>query len=222
MWALNVRDRPREKLDESGAHALGANELLAVLIGHGTPEANALAVANRLLEQAGGLHGLARLHRGLLTQVPGVGPATAARIQAGLELGRRTLLTASDDRPGFRSPRDLALMLLPRHGSHPVERCGVVLLDARHRLITVRVISVGSVDASLANPREIFREAILGGAVAVVVFHNHPSGDPTPSRDDLALTARLRTAGAIVGVDLVDHVILADSRYSSMREAGLL
>jgi len=221
MWELSVRDRPREKLDESGAHALGTNELLAVLIGHGTPQANALALANRLLEQAGGVHGLARLHRGLLISVPGVGPVTAARIQAGLELGRRTLLTDGDDRPGFRTPRDLARLLLPRYGSHPVERCGVVLLDARHRLIASRLISVGSVDASLAAPREIFREAILGGAVAVVVFHNHPSGDPTPSRDDMALTARLRSAGHVVGVDLVDHMILADSRYCSMREAGL-
>ena len=221
MWELSVGDRPREKLDESGAQCLGTNELLAVLIGHGTAEANALAVANRLLEQAGGLHGLVRLHRGLLVQIPGIGPATAARIQAGLELGRRTLLTEGDDRPGFRSPRDLARLLLPRYGSHPVERCGVVLLDARHRIIASRLISVGSLDASLANPREIFREAILGGAVAVVVFHNHPSGDPAPSRDDLALTARLRSAGAVVGVDLIDHVILADSRYCSMREAGL-
>jgi DNA repair protein RadC len=219
---LSADDRPREKLDDRGVHALGSNELLAVLIGHGTAAANALALANRLIALAGGVHGLAHLHQGRLTTVPGIGPVTAGRIQAAIELGRRTLLTNPDERARFGSPHELARLLLPRYGSHPVERCGVVLLDTRHRIITTRLISVGSLDASAANPREIFREAMLGGAAAVVVFHNHPSGDPTPSRDDVALTIRLRHAGHVVGVDLVDHVILTDVRYCSMKEAGLL
>jgi DNA repair protein RadC len=122
----------------------------------------------------------------------------------------------------YRWPRDLAGLLLPRYGAYPVERFGVVLLDTRHRLLAMRLISVGSLDASLANPREVFREAMLGGAAAVVVFHNHPSGDPTPSRDDVALTARLRAAGAVVGIDLIDHLVLGDVHYCSMKEAGLL
>jgi DNA repair protein RadC len=219
---LPARDRPREKLDDCGVYALGSNELLAVLIGHGTSTANALTLANRLIDLAGGVHGLARLHRGHLITVAGIGPVTAGRVQAAIELGRRTLVTDAEERMRFRTPHELARVLIPRYGTHPVERCGVVLLDTRHRIIATRLISVGSLDASLANPREIFREAILGGAAAVVVFHNHPSGDPTPSRDDVALTARLRGAGAVVGVDLVDHVILADVRYCSMREMGLL
>jgi DNA repair protein RadC len=219
---LSANDRPREKLGDTGPGALGANELLAVVIGHGTAGANALALANRLIDAAGGVQGLARLHRGQLLAVPGIGPAGAARIQAAIELGRRTLLSPARDRPRYQSAHELACALLPRYGAHPVERCGVVLLDTRHRLLATRLISVGSLDASLANPREVFREAMLGGAAAVVVFHNHPSGDPTPSRDDVALTARLRTAGAVVGIDLVDHLILADAHYYSMREAGLL
>ncbi len=222
MRDLTAADRPREKLDGSGAEALGTNELLAVVIGHGTPGADSLTLANRLLEAAGGIHGLARTHRGVLTRITGIGSVTAGRIQAAIELGRRTLLTEGAPRRRIRSVHDLAAVLLPRYGSHPVERCGVVLLDTRHQLIATRLISIGSLDASLANPREIFREAILGGAAAVVCFHTHPSGDPTPSRDDVALTGRLKQAGAVVGVDLVDHVILADVRYCSMREAGLL
>jgi DNA repair protein RadC len=219
---LPVPDRPREKLDACGPHALGSNELLAVVLGHGTPGADALALANRLIDLAGGVHGLARLHRGQLRKVPGIGPAMAARIQAAVELGRRTLLTPSTERVRYRWPRDLAGLLLPRYGAYPVERFGVVLLDTRHRLLSMRLISVGSLDASLANPREVFREAMLGGAAAVVVFHNHPSGDPTPSRDDVALTARLRAAGAVVGIDLIDHLVLGDVHYCSMKEAGLL
>jgi DNA repair protein RadC len=219
---LPVPDRPREKLDACGPHALGSNELLAVVLGHGTPGADALALANRLIHLAGGVHGLARLHRGQLRKVTGIGPAVAARIQAAVELGRRTLLTPSTERVRYRWPRDLAGLLLPRYGAYPVERFGVVLLDTRHRLLAMRLISVGSLDASLANPREVFREAMLGGAAAVVVFHNHPSGDPTPSRDDVALTARLRAAGAVVGIDLIDHLVLGDVHYCSMKEAGLL
>jgi DNA repair protein RadC len=219
---LPVPDRPREKLDACGPHALGSNELLAVVLGHGTPGADALALANRLIHLDGGVHGLARLHRGQLRKVPGIGPAVAARIQAAVELGRRTLLTPSTERVRYRWPRDLAGLLLPRYGAYPVERFGVVLLDTRHRLLAMRLISVGSLDASLANPREVFREAMLGGAAAVVVFHNHPSGDPTPSRDDVALTARLRAAGAVVGIDLIDHLVLGDVHYCSMKEAGLL
>ena len=222
MLDLTPHDRPREKLVAIGAHALGSNELLAILIGHGTRTANALALANHLIELAGGVHGLTRLHRDQLLSIPGIGPVQAGRIQAAIELGRRTVLTDVEARARFRSAHDIARLLLPRYGAHPVERCGVVLLDSRHQLIATRLISVGSLDASMAHPRDVFREAVLGGAAAVVVFHNHPSGDPTPSRDDVALTARLRSAGMVVGIDLVDHVILADARYCSMKEAGLL
>jgi DNA repair protein RadC len=161
------------------------------------------------------------MHRGQLLKVAGIGPVRAGRIQAAIELGRRTLLTRAGERLRYSTPHELARALLPRFGTHPVERCGVVLLDSRHRLLATRLISVGSLDASLANPREVFREAMMGGAAAVVVFHNHPSGDPTPSRDDVVLTARLRTAGAVIGIDLVDHLILADGHYCSMKEAGL-
>jgi len=220
--ALAPQDRPREKLERLGAHALGDNELVAVLIGHGSRGADALSVANAILALAGGTQGLTRLDRDRLATLPGVGPAQASRIAAAVELGRRTVTGSWADRPRFRHPRDIAMFLLPQYGAHPVERFGVLLLDTRYRLLSTRLISIGSIDASLAHPREIFRSAIVAGAAAVVAFHNHPSGDPTPSRDDLELTARLKHAGEIVGIELVDHVILADAEYRSLKELRVL
>lgn len=222
MNNLAPHDRPREKLQKSGVSALGDNELLAVLIGHGTSGATALSLANDILSLAGGAHGLTRLHRDQLARIPGIGPAQASRVLAGVELGRRTLLHAAGVRRRFLSPRDIAAFLLPQYGAHPVERFGVLLLDTRYRLLSTRVISVGSVDASIAQPRDVFREALVAGAAAAVVFHNHPSGDPTPSRDDVALTMRMKQAGEVVGVELLDHLILADTHYCSMKESRVL
>lgn len=215
----SVQDRPREKLERSGLRALGDNELVALVIGHGTAGLSALGVADGVLAAAGGLHGLTRMSRSHLARQPGIGNALASRIQAALELGRRTLLTEAPVRPQFRAPADLAQFLLPQFGAYPLERFGVVLLDTKHRLLKALVLTVGSVDVSVVHPREVFQEAITVGAAAVAVFHNHPSGDPTPSPDDLKLTSRLRQAGTILGIPVIDHLILADTRYYSVREA---
>jgi DNA repair protein RadC len=221
MIDLAPHDRPREKLERGGPGALGDNELLAVLIGHGGAGASALTLASRILAVAGGAHGLTRLHRDRLRQVAGIGPVQASRVQAAIELGRRTLLSPAPARPQFLGPADIAAYLLPQFGSHPVERFGVLLLDTRHRLLSARLVSVGSLDTSVANPRDVYREALVAGAAAVVVFHNHPSGDAKPSVEDLILTVRLRSAGEVVGVELVDHLVLADVEYCSMRESRL-
>lgn len=212
----SAHDRPREKLESHGVSAMGDNELLAILLGHGTAGATALDLANRVLASAGSIHGLTRLHRHELTAVAGIGPAQSSRIQAAIEIGRRTLVTDVRPRPQFLTVSDLAKYLLPQFGAYPVERFGVLLLDTRHRLIKTRIIALGSLDAVSAHPREVFREAVLAGAAAVVAFHNHPSGDPSPSADDIALTRRLVEAGDIVGVDFLDHMILADTHYCSL------
>ena len=222
MKAIASHDRPREKLARAGAEALGDNELVAVLLGTGTRGRSSLDVANALLDAAGGLRGLTRMGRDELSRAHGVGSARAARVQAALELGRRSLTRDPAERPQFATPREVASYLLPQFGSYPVERFGVLLLDTRHRLLRARILSVGSLDASVVHPREVFREAIVAGAAAIVLFHNHPSGDPSPSRDDLSLTRRLVTAGDLVGIDVIDHVVLADSRYASMKEMGRL
>jgi DNA repair protein RadC len=218
MRALGQEDRPREKLERHGVSALGDNELLALVIGHGTRGADALSLANRLLSAAGGVAGLTRMDRGALHAVPGVGAVGAARIQAAVEIGRRTLARAMPPRRQIVSPRDAADVLLPEHGAHPVERVGIMLLDTRHRVLRVQLVSSGVADASVATPRDVFRAAIAGGAAAVILFHNHPSGDLEPSKEDLDLTERMAAAGEVLGVHLLDHLILADRAFVSLND----
>jgi DNA repair protein RadC len=213
-------DRPREKLERLGPSALGDNELLALVLGSGSRGRNALAVANRLLEGADGLHGLTRAGLDDLRRVAGVGRARAAQVAAAVELGRRTLMRDRADRPLLATPRQLAAFLLPQYGSGPVERFGIVMLDTRHRLIRTKVVSVGSLDSTVVHPREVFREAASASASAIILFHNHPSGDPMPSPDDFVLTTRMVNAGDIMGIEVLDHLILAEQRYYSLVESG--
>jgi DNA repair protein RadC len=222
MKGLSPDDRPREKLWQHGASALGDNELVALVIAQGGRYGNALAVANALLAACGGLHGLGRSTCDELSRVSGIGPARAAQIAAALELGRRTLTRAPAERPRLTTPQVAAGYLLPRFGGKAVERFGVVLLDTRHRVIRTAVLAVGTLNTSSVEPREVFREATIGGAAAFVAFHNHPSGDPTPSPDDIALTRRLVAAGVLMGIDVVDHLVLGDVRYFSFKESGYL
>jgi len=222
MKTLSVHDRPREKLLRLGAAGLGDNELVAIVVGSGSRRNSALALANEILDTAGGLHGIPRARMDDLRRVDGMGAAKAAQVLAAVELGRRTLLRCPPARLQFVSPGDVARYLLPQFGARPVEQFGVMMLDTKHRLLRTSVVSVGTLDSSPAHPREIFREAASACAAAVVLFHNHPSGDPTPSRDDVELTRRLVQAGEIMGIDVIDHMILADTRYFSFREAGRL
>lgn len=222
MKELAPDDRPREKLARLGATSLGDNELLAIVIGSGYRHTSALAVANAVLRAVGGLHGLPRLARDELKRVKGVGATKAAQILAAVELGRRTLVRRAAARLQFAQPRELAAYLIPQYGSRRVEQFGVVLLDTKHRLLRAAIVSVGTLDASLVHPREIFREAAASSAAAIVLFHNHPSGDPIPSDDDIELTRRLVAAGELMGIDVIDHIILADSRYCSFKETGRL
>jgi DNA repair protein RadC len=220
MRDVAPHDRPREKLERLGATALGDNELLALVIGSGSRELDALALANHLIGHAGGLNGLTRAGIGDLRRVRGIGRARAAQVLAAVELGRRTLVRAVADRPRLNTPRQMALYLLPQYGTGSVERFGIATLDSKHRLIRIKIVSVGSLDSTIVHPREVFREAASASAAAIVLFHNHPSGDPTPSPDDVALTTRMVRAGDIMGIDVVDHLILSDQRYYSMLESG--
>ena len=218
MKEVAVGDRPREKLARLGTAALGDNELLALVLGHGAASGGALDLANALLAHAGGARGLLRLTDRELRQVPGVGPARAAQVMAALELGRRTLLPDPLERRQFVSPRQIADWLIPQFGACPVEQFGVVLLDTRLQLLATRIISIGSVDASPAHPRDVFREAVATRAAFVVLFHNHPSGDPSPSAEDVQLTAQLSEAADLLGIGVLDHLILGATRYFSFKE----
>jgi DNA repair protein RadC len=221
MKQLAKHDRPREKLQRFGVAALGDNELVAIVLGSGSRECGALELANRILEDAGGLHALARLAPDQLC-IRGVGAARAAQIVAAVELGRRTLIRTALERPQYQTPQQLACYLLPQYGAASVEQFGIVMLDTKHRVIRVKVVAVGSLDAAIVHPREVFREATAASAAAIVLFHNHPSGDPRPSKDDLLVTGRMLRAGDIMGIDVIDHLILAEQRYYSLAEAGKL
>jgi DNA repair protein RadC len=222
MKIVAPHDRPREKLERVGAGGLGDNELLAIVLGHGVPRAGALELANAVLDAVDGLHGLARASTDDLRRVPGIGAARASQLIAAIEAGRRTLVRGRRERVRIMSAHDAAQLLVPVYGSRPVEEFGVILLDTKHRVLRITLLSVGTLDASIVHPREVFREAASGGAAAVVVFHNHPSGDPTPSGDDVALTRRLITAGELMGITVLDHVIVAENAFFSLRERGCL
>lgn len=216
---LEPAERPRERLSRFGAAALSNRELLALVVGSGTQRASALDVADALL--ATGLHDLAARSLADFERQRGLGRAKATRLLAALELGARAASGAVEARPQLGSAAQVARHLLPRYGARPVETFGLLALDVRRRLRHEVVISVGCLTASLVHPREVFQEAIAARAAAIIVFHNHPSGDPEPSAEDLALTRRLASAGALLGIELLDHVILGAGRYLSLRDRGV-
>lgn len=201
---------------------MGDNELVALLVGSGSRERSALEVAQDVLDLTGGVSGLLHASVDQLRRVGGVGAPRAARLVAAIELGRRAVAGAGVARQQFLTPTAIGCYLLPLYGGHPVERFGVMLLDSKNRLIRTAILSVGSLDSSIAHPREIFREAAITSAAGIVVFHNHPSGDPEPSVDDLVLTHRLKTAGEVMGIQLLDHLVLGEGRWFSFRDAGRL
>ena len=222
MKTVAPHDRPREKLQRLGASTLGDNELVAIVLGHGRAHASALDLANMLLAGSGGVEGIARARLDDLVRIAGIGPARAAQVLAAVELGRRTLTRAARERPQVLTPQAAAELLLPQYGNRPVEQFGLVLLDTKYRVLRTTIVSVGTLDASIVHPREVFREATAAGAAALMLFHNHPSGDPEPSVDDIRLTRRLVAAGVLMGIDVIDHLILTDVRYCSFKEKGLI
>jgi len=222
MNELSPDDRPREKLMAHGAQALGDNELVAVVVGSGCRGRDALAVANELLAARGGLHGLSRSTADELRRASGIGRVKASQIVAAIELGRRAVVRKFKDRPQLLMPSDTVGYLMPIFGGRVVEQFGVVLLDTKFRVMRTTIVASGTLNATVVEPRDVFREAVQSAASAVVVFHNHPSGDPFPSPDDEELTRRLIAAGVLMGIDLLDHVILGDGRYYSFKERGRL
>jgi DNA repair protein RadC len=218
-----IRDRPRERLYEQGPASLTLIELLAILLGTGTSRGDVLEVAAGVLSLAGGsLRALARRPIGEIGRVSGVGRAKAARVAAALELGRR--LASEEASPGFDigSPADVRRWCAPTLRDLSVEEFHLLTLDTQNRITRDLLITRGILNSSLVHPREVFRAAIAEAAAAVIVVHNHPSGNPTPSADDRAVTRQLVEAGRLLDVPVYDHVIVAGDRYFSFAEAGLL
>jgi DNA repair protein RadC len=226
--ALSIRElprseRPRERLVALGAGALSSAELIALLVGAGTTGSSALQLGQALLAGAGGsLRRMAMQPVAALTSTTGIGMARAVTVHAALELGRRLASEARDDGAPVRSPRDVARLFAPRLEDLPVEEFHVAVLDAQHRLERDITVTRGILTSSLVHPREVFREAIAERAAAVILVHNHPSGDPTPSADDRLVTEQLVAAGKLLDIPVHDHVIIGRGRYTSFAEAGLL
>jgi DNA repair protein RadC len=216
-------ERPRERLIDLGARALTATELVAILIGSGAARRSALSVAHDvLLTSDGSLRRLSAQPVAALTTIHGLGTARAMAIHAALELGRRLSIEARDEGAPLRSPRDVWTAFAPRLEDLPVEEFHVAVLDSQHRLERDITVTRGILNSSLVHPREVFREAIAERAAAIVLVHNHPSGDPTPSPDDRAITSQLVAAGRLLDIPVADHLIIGRGRYVSFAEAGLL
>ncbi|MCE2902407.1 MAG: RadC family protein [Gemmatimonas sp.] len=216
-------ERPRERMRSLGAQALSTTELIATLLGSGYRGASALACAQVVYQHCGGSLGrLAAMPLAALMRVPGVGQARASAVQAALELGRRMAGEAREAGLPLRGPRDVAAAFAPKLQDLPVEEFHVAILDAQHRLERDVLITRGLLNSSLVHPREVFREAIAERAAAVILVHNHPSGDPSPSAEDRAVTEQLVAAGRLLDIPVHDHVIVGRGRYLSFAEAGLL
>ena len=219
MVDLPLHTRPREKLLSLGPGALAERELLAIILRTGTNKVSALGLAEELLAFFGGLEGLAQASFEELVQVSGVGPAKAAQIMAALELGRRAQTTKV--RPGVQilSSQDVA-RFMAEMVDFDREHFRILLLNTKNRVMSIQTVSIGSLASAIVHPRELFKEAIRRSAAALILVHNHPSGDPAPSREDIRLTGRLVEAGKLLGIEILDHVIVGRNRYCSMREEG--
>ncbi len=219
---LPTSERPRERLQKFGVEALSAQEGLALILGRGIAGESVMITAQRLLSQFGNLKGIASASVEELSQVRGIGVAKASQIKAAFELANRLEdYSASGDKPLVKTPDDVVGVVRSRLRGKKKEHFLALLLDTRSQLIKVSEISIGSLDTSIVHPREVFKEAISASAASVIFVHNHPSGDPEASEDDIELTKRLAKAGEIVGIDVLDHIIICDKKYLSLKRQGL-
>jgi len=219
---LPVSERPRERLQKLGVAALSAQEILALILGRGVAGESVMVTVQRLLARFSDLKGMAHASVEELSQVKGVGLAKAAQVQAAFELAKRMEGYADvGEKPVVKTPADVAGLVGGRLRDQKKEHFLALLLDTRNRLIKLAEISVGSLDTSIVHPREVFKEAISASAASVIFAHNHPSGNPEASEDDIELTKRLAQAGEIVGIEVLDHIIIGDNNSLSLKRAGL-
>jgi len=219
---LPISERPRERLQKFGVSALSAQEILALILGRGVSGESVMVTAQRLLSRFGSLKGIADASVEELSQVKGIGLAKAAQIKAAFELANRLEGYAElGNKPIVKTPEDVVGLVRGRLRGKKKEYFLALLLDTRGQLIKVSEISVGSLDTSIVHPREAFKEAISASAASVIFVHNHPSGDPAASEDDIKLTKRLAEAGEIVGIEVLDHIIIGDKNHLSLKSKGL-
>ncbi len=218
---LPLGERPRERLQHYGAAALSNAELIAIMLRVGQKGENAVSMGTRLLNEFGGLSGLAKAGFSELAQKKGLGTAKVAQLKAALELGRRLLLTSPDARPQITSPTDAANLLMLEMGGLEQEHLRTLLLDTKNRLLGSPTVYIGNVNSSIVRVSEVFREAVRENAVSIIVAHNHPSGDPTPSPEDVQVTRSMVKAGALLNISVLDHIVIGHQRFVSLKERGL-
>ena len=219
---LPLSERPRERLLKLGSEALSAQEILAVILGRGTKGESVMMTSQKLLSRFGNLKGVANASVEELIQTKGIGPAKATQIKAALEFSRRLEADASEKpRPVLKSPEDVAAEVKSQLKGKKKEHFLVLCLDTRNRLMGRKLVSMGSLDTSIVHPREVFKEAVSSCAASVIFAHNHPSGDPEPSKEDVELTKRLVRAGEIMGIDVLDHIIVCDKSHVSLKARNL-
>jgi len=219
---LPPEERPRERMYLYGPDKLSNAELLAILLRTGSRQESALGLARRILERAGSLRQLPELTLEELMEIGGIGPSKAVQIAAALELGRRLGITYREAGAEIRSPTDAARVLMEEMRFFNREYFRAVLLNTKNRVISIEDISVGSLSVSIVHPREVFRPAVRKSAASIILVHNHPSGDPTPSKEDCKVTDKIVQAGEMIGIKVLDHIILGEGSYYSFKEHGRL
>jgi DNA repair protein RadC len=217
-----TEERPRERMLQYGAGALSHAELLAIILRTGTVSESAVRLASRILSESGGLRSLVDMSKDQLTQIKGIGDAKALQILAGIELGRRIAKSTFSERITIRSPKDIANLMSEELRYLQKEHFVCLFLNTKNHVLAQETLSMGSLNASIVHPREVFRAAIKRSSASIVCVHNHPSGDPTPSPEDIQLTHRLVEAGTIIGIEVLDHVIIGDQRFISLKEEGFM
>jgi DNA repair protein RadC len=220
---LPLSERPRERLLKLGSEALSAQEILALILGRGIKGESVMVTSQKLLSRFGNLKGIANASVEELSEIKGVGLAKAAQIKAALELSKRLEGDAGEkQKPVVKSPEDVVNIVKSQLKGKKKEHFLVLCLDTRNRVINCRPVSIGSLDTSIVHPREVFKEAVSSSAASVIFVHNHPSGDPEPSKEDVELTKRLVKAGEIIGIDVLDHIVVCDRSYLSLKASNLL
>lgn len=219
---VHIADRPRERLIRQGASSLSNQELIAILLRTGTKEESVLHLANRVLSFFDEIQELKSATLEEMMSVKGIGQAKAVQLLAAVELGRRLSQKHPDKRYAIRSPKDAASLLMADMSSLKQENFVVLFLNVKNQVIHQQTIFIGSLNASIVHPREIFREAVKRSAASIICAHNHPSGNPNPSPEDIEVTQRLTDAGKIMGIEVLDHVIIGDHQFVSLKELGYM
>ncbi|NIV31689.1 MAG: DNA repair protein RadC [Anaerolineae bacterium] len=218
---LPSSERPRERLLEYGVGALSTAELLAIILRTGTKDENVIILSQRILTRFGNLAGMVQASTAEMIAEHGLGPAKVAQLKAALELGRRMLVESPEERPQIRSPADAANLVMTEMGLLEQEQLWVMLLDTKNRVLATETVYQGSLNTSLIRVGELFRDAIRANCASLIVLHNHPSGDPTPSPEDVAVTRQIVEAGKLLDVEVLDHLVIGRQRFVSLKERGL-